>query len=155
MINARAETIDQKVSFREPFFKRRCIIPADGFYEWIRNGSNKIPMRITLRSGEPFGLAGLWETWLTNDRNIITTCTIITTKANELMAPIHHRMPVILSRKSEQVWLDPNNKDSQVLKQLLVQYPSDEMQAYEISRLVNSPQNDSAEVIKRSTPIIN
>ena len=152
MINARAETIDQKVSFKEPFLKRRCLIPADGFYEWTRNNDQKVPMRITLKSGEPFGLAGLWETWLTNDADTITTFTIITTKANELMAPIHHRMPVILPRESEDIWLDPDNQDPELLKELLSQYPSGEMEAYTVSTLVNSPSNDSPDVIARYNP---
>lgn len=149
MINARAETIDQKISFREPFLRRRCLIPADGFYEWVRNKNHKTPVRITLKSGEPFGFAGLWETWLSNDSNSITTFTIVTTKANELMAPIHPRMPVILPRESENLWIDPNNQDPVMLKALLTQYPSDYMEAYLVSTLVNSPHNDSPDVIAR------
>ena len=152
MINARAESIDQKISFKEPFLKRRCLIPADGFYEWTRNNDQKVPMRITLKSGEPFGFAGLWETWLSNNTDPITTCTIITTKANELMAPIHHRMPVILPRESEDIWLDPSNKDPKLLKELLSPYPSGEMEAYTVSTLVNSPSNDSPDVIARYNP---
>ena len=109
-------------------------------------------MRITLKSGEPFGFAGLWETWLSNNTDPITTCTIITTKANELMAPIHHRMPVILPRESEDIWLDPSNKDPKLLKELLSQYPSGEMEAYTVSTLVNSPSNDSPDVIARYNP---
>ncbi|MQF97910.1 MAG: SOS response-associated peptidase [SAR202 cluster bacterium] len=152
MINARAETIDQKASFKEPFLKRRCLIPADGFYEWARNNGQKVPMRITLKSGEPFGLAGLWETWVSNNTDPITTCTIITTKANELMAPIHHRMPVILPKESEDIWLDPDNQDPKLLKELLAQYPSSDMEAYTVSTLVNSPGNDSPDVIARYNP---
>jgi putative SOS response-associated peptidase YedK len=149
MINARAETIDQKASFREPFLKRRCLIPSDGFYEWARNNGQRVPMRITLKSGEPFGLAGLWETWLSNNAEPITTCTIITTVANELMAPIHHRMPVILPRESEDMWLYPGNQDPTLLKELLTQYPSEGMEAYPVATLVNSPSNDSPDVIAR------
>ena len=109
-------------------------------------------MRITLKSGELFGLAGLWETWLSNNAEPITTCTIITTEANEFMTPIHHRMPVILPRESEDIWLDPSNKDPKLLKELLSQYPSGEMEAYTVSTLVNSPSNDSPDVIARYNP---
>jgi putative SOS response-associated peptidase YedK len=147
LINARAETLDQKVSFREPFLTKRCIIPADGFYEWTRKDNKKIPMRITLKSEELFGFAGLWENWVADNATQFSTCTIITTRANQLISPIHHRMPVILPRESEHIWLDPTNQDLKTLKGLLTQYTSDDMATYPVSTLVNSPENDSSDVI--------
>ena len=149
MINARSETLEQRNAFRQSLLRRRCLILADGFYEWTRNGNKKIPMRIKLRSGEPFGLAGLWDTWKSTDGTIVKSCTIVTTEANEFIAPIHNRMPVIINEEFEETWLDINNQDIKSLKGLLSPYKSDEMEAYEIPTLVNSPRNDSFEIIAR------
>src|SRR5215210_7603218 len=106
MINARAETITEKPSYRNAFKKRRCLVVADGFYEWQKVGDGKRPVFIRLKSGKPFGFAGLYEVWKGTDEQPMTTCTIITTEANELMKPIHERMPVIIPKENEDMWLD-------------------------------------------------
>jgi len=142
MINARAETLAEKPSFRRALQKRRCLVIADGFYEWKTEGKRKTPMFITLKSREPFGFAGLWETWKAPNGEAVHSCTIITTTPNTLMESIHNRMPVILSRKAEASWLDRTVDDPQTLLPLLVPYPDKEMSAYEVSLLVNSPRND-------------
>ena len=147
MINARAETVVEKPSFRKAFQSRRCLIAADGFFEWRREGKFKVPTRITTKSGEPFGFAGLWETWKSPDDQLVKSCTIITTTPNALMEPIHNRMPVILSRDAEERWLDPNNSDIAELRELLVPYPAGELEAYEVSTIVNSPRYDNRECI--------
>lgn len=127
MINARAETVDTKPSFRDAFRKRRCLIIADGFYEWKKEGKIKIPLYYYLKSGRPFGFAGLYETWISPDEKHIHTCVIITTGANELIAPVHNRMPVILSKESEKDWLDNNKIDAKNLLSILKPYPAGEM----------------------------
>ena len=147
LINARAETVDEKPSFKHSLQRKRCLIIADGFYEWKKEGSTKRPHRITLKNKELFGFAGLWDTWRSPAGDIINTCSIITTTPNDLMAPIHNRMPVILSRDSERVWLDQSIVESPILKSLLVPYPSDQMIAYEVSTLVNSPKNNVPECL--------
>jgi putative SOS response-associated peptidase YedK len=147
MINARSETLAEKPSFRTAFRRRRCLIVADGFYEWKREGTKKKPMRITAGPDRLFAFAGLWETWKQPDDNWLLTCTIITTSANDYMASIHDRMPVILPRESESLWLDPAEQDTAMLSELLLPYDSDQMEAYEVSTLVNSPRNDSPELI--------
>ena len=143
MINARAETIAEKPSFKRALQKRRCLVVADGFYEWKAEGKKKTPMFIALSSREPFGFAGLWETWKSPNGEAIHSCTIITTTPNRLMESIHNRMPVILLRDAEAVWLDRTVDDPQKLLPLLLPYPEGEMTAYEVSLLVNSPRNDS------------
>jgi len=142
MINARAETVAEKPSFRRALQKRRCLILADGFYEWKKEGKRKVPMYISLRLHEPFAFAGLWETWKPPTGEPIHSCTIITTTPNSLMAPIHDRMPVILPRKAEALWLDRTVEDPQKLLPLLASYSAKEMEAYAVSALVNSPRND-------------
>jgi putative SOS response-associated peptidase YedK len=142
MINARAETIAEKPSFKRALQKRRCLVIADGFYEWKAEGKKKTPMFIALRSRAPFGFAGLWETWKAPSGEAIHSCTIITTTPNKLMESIHNRMPVILPRGVETAWLDHTVDDPQKLLPLLVPYPEKEMTAYEVSLLVNSPRND-------------
>ena len=127
LINARAETVDQKPSFRDAFRKRRCLIVADGFYEWKKEEGKKIPLYYYLKSGRPFGFAGLYETWISPDKKEINTCTIITTAANELIAPVHDRMPVILSNEQERVWLDSGKIDVPGLLSILKPYPAEEM----------------------------
>lgn len=149
MINARAETLSEKPSYRNAYKKRRCIVVADSFYEWKRlDDKTKIPMRIKLKSNKLFGLAGLWETWKSNDETI-HSCTIITTKPNELVADIHDRMPVILKPQDEQTWLDPSITDTAQLSSLLIPYDAGEMDAYQVSPLVNSPKNNSMDLIQR------
>lgn len=151
MINARAETIAEKPSFRTALRRRRCLVLADGFYEWqkLPGSRAKRPMRIVLRTGEPFAFAGLWETWRDPAGQVIPSCTIITTGANRLLAPIHHRMPVILSRESESLWLDESVDDPGLLDHLLGAYDADAMDAYEISPLVNSSANNMPQVVER------
>lgn len=127
MINARAETVAEKPSFRQAFKKRRCLIVADGFYEWKTEGKRKTPMRFGLKSGEPFGFAGLYEIWHAPDKAHLQTCTIITTNANGLIEPIHDRMPVIVPKTDEAAWIDPNNQDSAGLLAILKPYPADLM----------------------------
>ena len=147
MINARAETLAERPSFRSAFRRRRCLVVADSFYEWKRDGRTRTPMRISLESGELFGFAGLWESWDSPDGRRILSCTIVTTKANDFIAPIHDRMPVILSQDAEPVWLAPDIQDTDALSELLTPYPSDLMSAYEVSSVVNSAANDVPECI--------
>lgn len=149
MINARGETLEEKPSFREPLSRRRCLVLADGFYEWAKINSRKHPMRIKLRSGEPFGFAGLWETWQSTNGDVIRSCTIVTTQPNKLMEPIHHRMPVIIPKDSEDLWLDSRNQDTSSIRNLIRPFPGDEMEVYEITNLVNSPVNDIPDVLAR------
>jgi putative SOS response-associated peptidase YedK len=127
MFNARVETIAEKPSFKNAFQKRRCLIPADGFYEWQKLGKMKKPFCFSLKSGEPFGFAGLYETWLSPEKDLIHTCTIITTEANELIQPIHDRMPVIVKKELEGLWIDPDNHNQKELLGVLQPYPSEEM----------------------------
>jgi putative SOS response-associated peptidase YedK len=148
MINARAETAATKPAFRVALRKRRCLIPGDGFYEWKPTGRRKQPVYIALKSREPFGFAGLWESWTSPKGEEIRSCTIITTEANELLKPIHDRMPVILTRDAEAVWLDPTTEDAAKLLSLLKPYPEEGMEVYPVSRLVNSPENDSPDCIE-------
>jgi putative SOS response-associated peptidase YedK len=140
MINARSETVAEKPSFRSAFKKKRCLVIADGFYEWRTEGKRKFPMYIRLKSGEPFGFAGLYNVWTSPDGKQICTCTIITTEANEMVKPIHDRMPVILPRDKEDIWISPALEDKEILLAVLKPYPSEEMEAYEVSARVSSPQ---------------
>ncbi|MBE0646778.1 MAG: SOS response-associated peptidase [Bacteroidales bacterium] len=148
MINSKAETITEKPSFKQAFRRRRCLVPADGFYEWKKNGT-KIPYRIVLKDEGPFAMAGIWETWVSAEGEIILSFSIITTGPNELMAPIHNRMPVILHPENEKLWLDDTNENA--LQELLKPYPADLMKAFPVSTLVNSPKNDRPEVIRAMT----
>ena len=147
LINARAETVAERNSFRTALIRRRCLVLADGFYEWQRAGNTKRPMRIVMSSGEPFAFADLWDAWRDLNGEIVRSCTIITTEANELLRPIHNRMPVILPPGMESFWLDHEVEDSGVLSSTLVPHPGEEMEAYEVSSLVNRPGNDSPEVV--------
>jgi putative SOS response-associated peptidase YedK len=145
MINARAETAHEKPSFRDAFKKRRCIIPASGFYEWAQ--SDKTPMYVHLKDDEVFGFAGLWESWKSPEGEKVLTCTILTTEPNELLSNFHHRMAVILRREDYAAWLSPDPMTVDELMPLLQPYPSDEMAAYEVSKLVNSPSNDHPDCV--------
>ena len=149
MINARAETVGERPSFRRAFESRRCLVIADGFYEWMKVGRRKVPMRITIGSGEPFGFAGLWEMWRSPDGEIVHSCTIITTEPNAVMEPIHNRMPVILPREAEGLWLAPSRAEASARRALLVPHVAAHMEAYEVSALVNSPKNDTPNVMAR------
>jgi len=151
MINARAETVSEKNSFKSAFKKRRCLIPADGFYEWQRNQSGsgpKQPYYIRLETGTPYAFAGLWETWEGEDGRKIHSTTIITTEANELVGGIHHRMPVILPPESYGTWLDTFIQEPEELMPLLGPYPSGWMEAFPIGTYVNKPANDDPACIE-------
>ena len=150
MINARAETVAEKPAFRNALKKRRCLVLADGYYEWQKTPVGKRPYRIILNSGEPFAMAGLWETWKDPQGNMVPSYTVITTAANDYLAPIHNRMPVILSREVEGFWLDGSVNDPGVLSSVLTHYDDDDMEAYEVSSLVNSAVNNLPEVIART-----
>ncbi|MGC9358029.1 MAG: SOS response-associated peptidase, partial [Anaerolineae bacterium] len=149
MINARAETLAEKPSFRAAYRRRRCLVLTDGFYEWRKEpGSrSKIPYLVRMASGKPFAFAGLWEMWQPDDTPVLS-CTIITTQPNELVAPIHNRMPVILRREAYGLWLEPGEKQPAELQSLLGPYPASEMTAYPVSRKVNDPRNDVPEVVE-------
>ena len=147
MINARAETLTEKPSFKGLLRSKRCLIVADGFYEWKQENGSKIPMYMTLKSGEPFAFAGLWDLWKSPDGEHIRSCTIITTEPNDLVAPIHNRMPAILLPGAYADWLDPDMRDEQALSHWLASYPAEEMTARPVSRLVNDPKRDSPELI--------
>ena len=148
MINARAETVSEKPAFRDALRRRRCLVLADGFYEWQRTGSVRKPMRVVMRSREPFAFAGLWSVWRDPDGNRIPSCAIITTTANDLLRPVHDRMPVVLPRELEDLWLDRSIDDPGALGSVLTPYLDDAMEAYEVSTLVNSAANDGPEVIE-------
>lgn len=150
MINARAETLIEKPSFRHLVESRRCIVPATGFYEWAKTASGKVPMHIVPKDRGLFGFAGLWDIWKApnGEGRDCYSFTIITTSPNKLMADIHNRMPVILKREDEEPWLDQEIKDSKDLLPMLAPYPAEEMEAYEVSRLVNSPANNSPECVE-------
>lgn len=148
MINARSETIDEKPAFRTPLKRRRCIIPADGFFEWHQREKYKAPMFIHLKDNPVFGMAGLWEIWHSPEGDEIRSCTIITTEANDFMQAYHNRMPVILSKEDYETWLTPEEMPADLLKSLLKPFASDFMTAYEVSKLVNSPSNDVPDVIR-------
>jgi putative SOS response-associated peptidase YedK len=146
LINARAETVAEKPSFRSAFKQHRCLILADGFYEWKREQPKKQPYYFQLVDGQPFAFAGLWERWQGNEESPIDSCTIITTAANQLLALVHDRMPVILASSDYEQWLDPDTPPEQ-LHHLLHPYNSEAMSSYPVSAIVNSPTNDSAACI--------
>jgi len=150
MINAKAEEITEKRSYKGAFEKRRCIIPMSGFFEWKKEeNKNKKPFCIHLKNEPIMSLAGIWESWTSKDeKELVSSYSIITTEANTLMQSIHTRMPVILDRNNETEWLDPENTDIKQIKQLLKPCPSEWLEAYEISTLVNSPRNNRAEVLQ-------
>ena len=147
MINARAETVASKPAFRRAFKGLRCLVLADGFYEWQKQDRRKQPFCIRLRSGQPFAFAGLWERWAPQDGQPLDSCTIITTVANDLIQPLHIRMPVILPPRDCGLWLDPDVQDPERLQPLLHPYAADQMVAFPVSTQVNSPANDTSECI--------
>ncbi|MBC8386148.1 MAG: SOS response-associated peptidase [Candidatus Cloacimonetes bacterium] len=143
LINARAESISEKPSFRNAFQRRRCLIPANGFYEWKK--PERIPFYIYLNDRELFTFAGIWEKWLSPEGKEIKTCSIITTDPNHLLKTIHNRMPVILNKEDEQKWIDHTN-DKASLSSLLQPYPAEKMKAHIVSKAVNSPENNYPEL---------
>jgi len=146
-INARVETIEQKSTFSESFLRRRCLILADGFYEWERNGKVSQPYYFQMKDGKPFAFAGIWDRWRSNDRTI-TSCAIITTTANELLAEIHHRMPVILEPEAYDLWLNEDSRPAD-LKQILLPFPASEMMSFTVSRDVNDTKIDDEHLVQR------
>jgi putative SOS response-associated peptidase YedK len=155
MINARAESLAEKPSFRNAYKRRRCLILSDGFYEWKQNPDlkSKQPMYIRLKGGKPFAFAGLWELWNAPDGSEVRSCTIITTQPNALLETIHNRMPVILPPLAYNRWLAKEEQQPAQLNDLLVPYPADEMIAYPVSKMVNRPELDRPELVEPIQPI--
>jgi putative SOS response-associated peptidase YedK len=155
LINARGEKVTTSNAFKRAFERRRCIVPADGFYEWQAIAGQRIkqPWFFRRRDGEPLAFAGLWEIW--HDRSVgddaprVRTCTIITTTPNELVAPIHDRMPVALPESSWDTWLSVDNRDTAAMSQLLVPMPADELESWTVSTLVNKADNNGPELLDR------
>ncbi|KOP22970.1 hypothetical protein AMR41_29260 [Hapalosiphon sp. MRB220] len=147
LINARAETVAEKPAFRRAFKYQRCLLVADGFYEWRKQEGKKQPYYFRLLSEKPFAFAGLWEEWQSPEQEQIKSCTILTTQANELVEQVHDRMPVILQQETYDLWLDPQVHDRELLQPLLHPYPSETMTSYPVTTLVNSPKNNSPECI--------
>lgn len=152
MINARAETAAEKPAFRAAMRRRRCLIPADGFYEWAQAGASKQPHYIQMKDGQPFAFAGQWELWCGEDGSEIESCAILTTEANPLLKPIHHRMPVILRPEDYGRWMDPENEKPAAVTDLLRPYPPEEMAARPVGRRVNSPRNDDPKCLEPEVP---
>jgi len=156
MINARSETVAAKPAFRAAFRRRRCLIVADGFYEWQKVERGKQPFYIRLHDGRVFAFAGLWEYWKGRDdpsgssgqREPIQSCTLLTTEPNDLLRPLHSRMPVIVHPRDYDVWLDPKVRDTEQLQSLLRAYPPEEMEAFPVSHIVNRPINDDPRCIE-------
>ena len=142
VINARKETVLEKRMFKKAIEERRCIVPMDGFYEWQKTPAGKQPFYFHLGDRSLFAFAGLWERWRSPDGEVITSCTILTTSANELIRPIHERMPVILSPADYELWLDPDIANADQLQALLRPYPASSMASYAVSPRVNKPQAD-------------
>ena len=149
LINARGETVAEKPSFRGSFKYKRCLILADGFYEWksFGNRKTKTPYFIHMKDRKPFALAGLWDSWESPDGSSLKTCTIITTGPNELMQSLHDRMPVILHPRDHATWLDTSPQTPERLLPLIKPFPTDAMSAYAVSTLVNKPENDSPDLV--------
>ncbi len=149
MINARSETLKDKPAFKKSFYQRRCVIIADGFFEWYRTNSTKTPYYFYLKDNRIFGFAGLYTVFKRADGTTLNTCTIITTKANSLMEDIHDRMPVILNEGTAKQWLNPKLKDAESLEKILVQYDSKEMGLHQVSSRVNKTENNDIDIIKK------
>jgi putative SOS response-associated peptidase YedK len=152
IINARTETIEEKPSFSESFQRRRCLIPADGFYEWERHGKISQPYYFQMQDEEPFAFAGIWDQWRSGDR-LITSCAIITTTANELLAKFHTRMPVILPRETHDLWFDERSRAAD-LKELLVPFDANHMKSHAVGYEVNDAKPDHADLLRPVTPNI-
>lgn len=148
MINARAETVHEKPSFRHALRQRRCIIPASGYYEWTKAGDSKQPWYITLQDGDPMGLAGLWESWRSPSGDALETFCILTTAANSLMATIHDRMPVILPQTEYGIWLSRNDDNLENITRLFTLDPPQKLTAVKVSNYVNSPSHISDDCIR-------
>lgn len=153
MINARSETAAEKPAFRDSFRTKRCLVPADGFFEWKKEGRDKQPYLIRMKGGGPFAIAGLWASWRKGDGPRLESCSLLTTSPNELMEPIHDRMPVILPAEVWDLWLDTHVTEVDRLKPLLVSAAADSMEAYPVSTHVNSPRNDDPRCLERQAPL--
>ena len=151
LINARSETAATKPSFRGAFKKRRCLIPADGFYEWKKDGGEKLPFHISLASGDIFAMAGLFEKWQAPTGESVESCTILTTSPNQEMESIHDRMPVILSAEDWDMWLDPGVQSRDLLQALLLPWHGEKLVARRVSKHVNSPRNDDPDCMEPLT----
>lgn len=151
LINARSETLAEKPSFRTAYRRRRCLIFADGFYEWkqLKGEDQKTPFFIFRDGKRPFAFAGLWEIWHDPDGSEVRSCTIITTEPNEVVERLHNRMPVILTEDAYQAWVNPEEVDPSELQGYLKPYPGDDLQAYPVSRAVNNPSSDQPELIQK------
>jgi putative SOS response-associated peptidase YedK len=147
MINARSETVLEKPTFRDCFAKRRCLIPADGFYEWMKTGARRRPFHFGMKDDSLFAFAGLWDCWKPSDSVAVESCTILTITANTLVADLHDRMPVILPREHYAVWLGAPPSEAPKVVDLLVPFDPGLMRRYEVSPLVNKPGNDSPDCI--------
>ena len=147
MINARAETVADKPSFRTAFRQRRCLIPADGFYEWGQTCNGRQPYHICMKDRRVFAFAGIWERWQ-GDGEVIDSCSIIVTAANETIRPVHDRMPVIVSPHDYTAWLDPESRDPEAMKPFLRAWPADEMETFPVSTRVNRPVNNDERCIE-------
>jgi putative SOS response-associated peptidase YedK len=152
MINARAESVADKPAYRRPFREKRCLIPSDGFYEWQHRGARKQPFFIRLKEQPKglFAMAGLWESWQSAAGDRVESFTIVTTAANEVVRPVHDRMPLILDPKQYDAWLDPAVKDPAALQPLLQPFPAERLVAVPVGTLVNDPQNDGPQCIEPS-----
>jgi putative SOS response-associated peptidase YedK len=148
LINARAETLAEKPTFKKALMTRRCLIPADSFYEWKTTPLGKVPMRIHLNGNETYAFAGLWDQWTSEDGEVVQTCTIITVPPASRIADIHNRMPAILSREAEDVSLSPSIADNERLLEVLTPYPDSEIQFHSVSKLINSTSADTEECIQ-------
>jgi len=150
LINARAETVSEKPAFRRAFRERRCLVPADGFYEWKQEEKGKRPFFIRMRGADPFAFAGLWERWEGITGEAVETCVILTTAPNELLGALHDRMPLILPPEAYGPWLDPAVRSPEALSPLLKPFPADAMEAYPVGRSVNNPRTDDPSCIRPS-----
>jgi len=151
MINARSETAAEKPSFRGPFKNRRCLIPADGFFEWHEEEGKKQPYLVSMKDDHLFAFAGLWEQWFpdkTSDENVLKTCTILTCGSNALLSPIHDRMPVILPKEKFDTWLDPDLKQREPLESLMTPYNAEEMRMFPVTRLMSNPRYNEPDAVK-------
>ena len=149
LINARSETVADKPSFRQAFLQRRCLVPADGFFEWKRVDGRKLPIYFTLRDRQPFAFAGLWERWVASDGHPVESCTILTTEPNELVRSVHDRMPVILEPDGYDPWLAPDSKPEKDLVPLFRPCSAASMECYPVSPMVNRAEADTPECIER------
>lgn len=152
VINVRNETIDEKSTFKKSFYQKRCIIIADGFFEWYRTTSTKTPYYFYLKNNKIFGFAGIYTAFKRDNGTTLYTACIITTKANTLMQDIHDRMPVILTEDQAKIWLDPSIKDGKILKEILTEYNPNDMQLHQVSSRVNKTSNDDEDIIKPFKP---